>query len=38
MNIEWQSNPMQSIFKVYTAMAPRIKADKNGSCGVIHGS
>lgn len=38
VNLEWQTNPMQSLFKVYGAMAPRVKADKNGSCGIVHGS
>ena len=38
VNIEWTNNPMQSLFKVYCAMAPRIKSDKNGACGVVHGS
>lgn len=35
-NLEWQTDPMQSQFKVYMAAAPRVKADKNGSCGIVH--
>lgn len=38
VNLEWSNNPMQTLFKVYGAMAPRVKADKNGSCGIVHGS
>lgn len=38
VNVEWQTNPMQSQFKVYGAMAPRIKSDRNGSSGIVHGS
>ena len=38
VNIEWSTNPMQTIYKVYGAMAVRIKADRNGSCGIVHGA
>jgi uncharacterized linocin/CFP29 family protein len=37
-NIEWQTmGGLVQHMKVMAAMAPRIKADANGSCGVIHG-
>ena len=38
VNIQWMTNPMQTIYKVYSCCAPRIKADRNNSCGVVHGS
>lgn len=38
MNIEWNVHPMVSNFKVYCSMVPRIKVDKNGSCGIVHGT
>ena len=38
VNVEWQTHPMQSQFKVYGAMAPRVKADKDGHSGIVHGS
>ena len=38
VNIEWMNNPMQTQFKVYGALAPRVKADKDGRCGVVHAS
>lgn len=38
VNIEWTNNPMQTMYKVYAAMAPRMKSDRNGSCGIVHGT
>ena len=38
VNLEWNNNPMQTMFKVFTAMVPRLKADKSGQCGIVHGS
>ena len=37
-NIEWATNPMQTQYMVYSAMAPRVKSDANGQCGVVHGA
>ena len=38
VNIEWQTNPMQTEYKVYAALAPRVKVDRNLSSGIVHGS
>lgn len=35
-NIQWNVDPFETQYKIFSAMAPRIKADRNGSCGVIH--
>ena len=36
--IEHMYNGMQTVFKVFAAMAPRVKSDRNGNSGVVHGS
>ena len=36
--IEHMYNGMETVFKVFAAMAPRVKSDRNGSSGVVHGS
>ena len=38
VNVQWEEHPMDTSFMIYAAMVPRIKADKEGRCGVIHGS
>ena len=38
VNIQWMTNPMITQYKVFGACAPRIKADRNGSCGIVHAS
>lgn len=35
-NLQWNVDPMETEYKVFGAMVPRIKSDRNGSCGVIH--
>jgi uncharacterized linocin/CFP29 family protein len=35
-NIPWQAQPLSTEFKVFMAGAVRVKADKNGRCGVVH--
>lgn len=35
-NLQWQADPMETQYKVFSAMAPRIKVDKNGNSGVVH--
>ena len=37
-NLEWEPQPMLSNFKTFAAMAIRIKADKNNTTGIVHGS
>ena len=37
-NLTWNIHPLQTQFMVMSAMAPRIKADRNGNCGIVHGS
>jgi hypothetical protein len=37
-NLTWNIHPLQTEFMVLSAMAPRIKADRNGNCGIVHGS
>jgi uncharacterized linocin/CFP29 family protein len=37
-NLTWNIHPLQTEFMVMSAMAPRIKADRNGNCGIVHGS
>ena len=37
-NVQWEEHPMSTDFMIYAAMAPRIKSDKEGRCGVIHAS
>lgn len=38
VNIEWEPRGASPTFKVFAALAPRLKSDKNGKCGIIHGS
>lgn len=36
-NVEWETlGGMQTNFKVMTAMAPRLKRDEEGRCGIVH--
>lgn len=35
-NLAWNKTPFTTQYKVWAAMAPRIKADRNNSCGVVH--
>lgn len=37
-NLTWNIHPLQTEFMIMSAMAPRIKADRNGNCGIVHGS
>lgn len=37
-NLTWNIHPMQTEYMVLSAMAPRIKADRDGNCGIVHGS
>lgn len=38
-NVQWQSGSgMTNHFKTYAASAPRLKADFDGRCGIIHGT
>ena len=37
-NIAWSMQPLATEFKLFTAGVVRIKADKNGNCGVAHWS
>ena len=38
-NVQWQSGSgMTNYFKTYAASAPRLKADYDGRCGILHGS
>lgn len=35
-NIQWQTNPMKTDYKVFSVLAPRIKSEKNGKSGIVH--
>jgi len=35
-NIQWQSEPMSTHFKVFSVLAPRVKSEKDGRCGIVH--
>lgn len=37
-NLTWNIHPLQTEFMIMSAMAPRIKADRSGNCGIVHGS
>ena len=37
-NDQWDTNPFETEYRVWTALAPRVKVDKNDKCGVVHGS
>ena len=38
-NVQWQSGSgMTNHFKTYAASAPRLKADFDGRCGIVHGT
>ncbi len=36
-NLQWSTHPMSTDFMIFSAMAPRIKADRDGNCGIVHG-
>ena len=35
-NDQWMVTPYCTEFRVWTALAPRIKPDKNNNCGIVH--
>lgn len=35
-NMQWSQQPMSTDYMTYTAMAIRVKSEKNGRCGVLH--
>lgn len=37
-NIQWSQQPMSTDFMTYTMQAIRVKAEKNGRCGICHGT
>ena len=37
-NVQWNVDPMSTEYMVYAAMAPRIKSDREGRCGIVHGT
>lgn len=37
-NVQWNDNAFFYNFMVFTAMAVRVKPDRNGSCGIVHGT
>ena len=37
-NTQWDTNPFNTLFKVWTIWVPRIKADRNDSSGIVHGT
>lgn len=37
-NLTWNIHPLQTEYMVMSAMAPRIKADRDGNCGIVHGT
>jgi hypothetical protein len=36
--LQWSQHPLETDFMIFAAMAPRIKADRDGNCGIVHGS
>ena len=36
-NEEWGNEPMVLNYATYTIAAPRVKSDKDGRCGIVHG-
>lgn len=37
-NIPWQTQPLATEWKVFTAGAIRVKSEMSGNCGVVHGT
>ena len=35
-NIQWSTEPMATKYKIFSVLAPRVKAEKDGRCGVVH--
>ena len=35
-NVQWELKPMRTDFRIFNALAPQVKANKNNQCGVVH--